>query len=350
MKNLFDYATKELEQDAFLLWLFESWEDEQIKPLVHNLLERFCGIDKNEEIEKISSIAQWKNIDVLIKITTKSKRTINLIIEDKIFSQEHSDQLNRYNEVIKSLSGESKTVFYKTDDIEKEELERVKKAKWTTFNLDAIWAIFSEYTDSPVLLISQYAEHIKDLVEIRCNTKKPGSSWTRNDLAKWVAYFRNTIIPNIPYEANDCWAGAWGTRYRYACMCFAPNKEKNNSIPYLEIRSRDCLQDNENHKVNFTARVLCYGIDEKVLDKKQPRLIAKAKETAFWETKHIHGKKGKNPKQACYYETELENNSDEAFISITNECFSKYLELIDEWDDTITAPTNSAIQKADLIE
>lgn|GEM_PF-1152398 len=349
MKNLFDYATKELEQDAFLLWLFESWEDDQVKPLVHNLLERFCGIDKNEEIIKINSIAQWKNIDVLITITTKSNRTINLIIEDKTFSQEHSNQLKRYNEDIKSLSGEPKKVFYKTDDIDDEERKRVTDAGWTVFDLNAIGDLFKEQTHSPVFLVSQYAEHIKELIDIRANKEKPDSSWTRNDLAKWVAYFKNTIIPSIPYETNDCWAGAWGTRYRYACMCFAPNREKTNSIPYLEIRSRDCLQDKENHKVYYTARVLCYGIDEKVLDEKQPKLIAKAKESKFWETKHIHGKKGKNPKQACYYETELENNSDEAFISITNECFSNYLDLIDEWDNTIKVPANSAIHKTDLI-
>ena len=31
MKNIFDYATRELSQDAFLRWLFENFDDTELK-------------------------------------------------------------------------------------------------------------------------------------------------------------------------------------------------------------------------------------------------------------------------------------------------------------------------------
>ena len=43
MENLFDYATKELSQDAFLRWLFESWNED---------IE--CGIIARKILKEIS--------------------------------------------------------------------------------------------------------------------------------------------------------------------------------------------------------------------------------------------------------------------------------------------------------
>ena len=43
MKNLFDYATKELSQDAFLRWLFENYncENESVKNAFRKLFDSF---------------------------------------------------------------------------------------------------------------------------------------------------------------------------------------------------------------------------------------------------------------------------------------------------------------------
>lgn len=46
MKNLFDFATKELSQDAFLRWLFENYncENEDVKKVCEKILSEFTGI------------------------------------------------------------------------------------------------------------------------------------------------------------------------------------------------------------------------------------------------------------------------------------------------------------------
>ena len=92
--NLFDYATSELSQDAFLCYMLAFGKEKfktdfpQEYALAHKFLEK-CGLDINEEILSVGK--QVDNIDVLI-ITDKHI----LIIEDKTYTNEHDDQIVRY--------------------------------------------------------------------------------------------------------------------------------------------------------------------------------------------------------------------------------------------------------------
>ena len=45
--NLFDYATKELSQDAFLRWFFENYDDPHIGPVVVDFINA-CNIPKGD--------------------------------------------------------------------------------------------------------------------------------------------------------------------------------------------------------------------------------------------------------------------------------------------------------------
>lgn len=92
--NIFDYATSELSQDAFICYLL-TWGKEKYKkafPREYDLAHKFlkkCGIDEKEEI--ITVRRQVEHVDVLIG-TTKHI----LIIEDKTYTNEHDDQIVRY--------------------------------------------------------------------------------------------------------------------------------------------------------------------------------------------------------------------------------------------------------------
>ncbi|MBE6446089.1 MAG: hypothetical protein E7021_01600 [Alphaproteobacteria bacterium] len=92
--NIFDYATSELSQDAFLCYLL-AFGKEKYKmdfPKEYMLAHKFlakCGIDEKEEILSVGQ--QVEHIDVLI-ITTSHI----LIIEDKTYTDEHDDQIIRY--------------------------------------------------------------------------------------------------------------------------------------------------------------------------------------------------------------------------------------------------------------
>jgi len=102
--NLFEFATSELSQDAFLCW-FISWSQEthrsMNKPL-HEAAVDFVSMVFNDHqypvptIRKINITRQFQSLDVLAIVND----TYAILIEDKTFTKNHSDQLNRYREAV----------------------------------------------------------------------------------------------------------------------------------------------------------------------------------------------------------------------------------------------------------
>ena len=99
--NMFKYATKELSQDAFICWLvnYINTDEKQYKKAAKKFIElisekignkKFSEYIKNNNY-KVEIKHQYKNIDVLLKIDK-----FYIIIEDKIKTVEHDDQINKY--------------------------------------------------------------------------------------------------------------------------------------------------------------------------------------------------------------------------------------------------------------
>ena len=95
--NLFEYATKELSQDAILLYLADCFNDKEKKQIGKKFLKTFYG--NIDGLKKVYSIKQYHHIDVLIVLEFADKLDF-LIIEDKVYSSEHSNQLERYKNEI----------------------------------------------------------------------------------------------------------------------------------------------------------------------------------------------------------------------------------------------------------
>jgi len=101
--NLFDIATSELSQDAFFTWLI-SWADKSHRETLMNE----CGREflnkvllRNTVMRvstkcKVEVARQYKSIDIFCQINDD----IAIIIEDKVGSKEHSNQLRRYRQTI----------------------------------------------------------------------------------------------------------------------------------------------------------------------------------------------------------------------------------------------------------
>lgn len=107
--NIFDYATSELSQDAFICYLLafgkEEYKDTNLQEykMAHDFLS-LCNIDADEEIKEIKK--QYKSIDVLI-VTDKHL----LIVEDKTGTGEHDDQIVRYvKELRKDILSKDKQI------------------------------------------------------------------------------------------------------------------------------------------------------------------------------------------------------------------------------------------------
>lgn len=103
-KNLFDFATKELSQDAFLRWLLENFNDPVVgiasKKLLSEMIKLFP--DQPLDINKITKIETWaqlKYMDVVAKAYNGETEIATFVIEDKINSCEHY-QLKKYDKEI----------------------------------------------------------------------------------------------------------------------------------------------------------------------------------------------------------------------------------------------------------
>lgn len=106
--NIFKYATKELSQDALIAWLLDyanpeyKAEDADLHECGLGLLKALfkkCEVAFPEEIKSVEITQQFNRIDVFVVVNEEYA----IIIEDKTFSSEHSDQLERYLESIKAM-------------------------------------------------------------------------------------------------------------------------------------------------------------------------------------------------------------------------------------------------------
>ena len=100
--NLFNYATSELSQDAFIAWLL-AWADSKQEGPMHHFGLKFVKYIYDAckmpipDTTRVEIEEQTDNIDVKCKINGNEL----ILIEDKAGTVQHSDQLKRYLEAMK---------------------------------------------------------------------------------------------------------------------------------------------------------------------------------------------------------------------------------------------------------
>lgn len=166
--NIFEFATSELSQDAFICYLmsfgkreYKDKNNEEYK-LAHLFLTKL-GV--NEDIEEIKR--QENHIDVLILTESYA-----VILEDKTFSKEHSEQLKRYNEICKSkyFDKKVKLLYFKTGYMDIQEKEKFENNEVCILDIDVISKLMSEYLGNNTV-VNMWKEHIekinKDIAEAK---------------------------------------------------------------------------------------------------------------------------------------------------------------------------------------
>lgn len=93
--NIFEFATKELSQDAVFCYILDCFNFAEKREIAKIFLEliNFKDIDK---IEKITIVRQEDHSDIKAIIDFDDATQKYIIIEDKIFSSLHDNQLERY--------------------------------------------------------------------------------------------------------------------------------------------------------------------------------------------------------------------------------------------------------------
>ena len=341
MKNIFEFATRELSQDAFLRWLLENYDDAELKDVAGDLLNEFCEIDI-QDIKDVNTTAQWCNIDISAWITLKDGSKAALFIEDKTYSEEHN-QLDNYDNHINRCENEYARIykiFYKTDIISDNEKTRINNTKntnkWRVYSIKEILPLFEKYIYSDNLILRQYAEHVVNVYQATQNTKMPESDGTHIDYLKWISYFEKTVKPQLleGYQDKCKFFITKAGQYPYVYMSIEKNGY-DKIVPKLEIRSRDCLPVSDQClKRNINIRFLCYGMPETDVPQQQA-LIEKIKQSGRFATKGIvqnkNGKEKYFPKQIGYLDNATIKN-EYAFIQKIKEYIGYYLELMKDWD------------------
>ena len=197
--NIFNYAKKELSQDAVICWLLECCHSDDDKyrqigiDFVRFILDNENIKEKDIELEKDSPRSQYKNMDVYANIRV-GQTIIPVIFEDKTDTFLHDNQESKYIEKIEKLKTGSlfndnglcwrekaQYVFFKTGyvfDWQREVIENLDKninAEVKSIYIDDILNFISKHKDKEFML-ADYYEYLLDRkaslvngIEDKCN-------------------------------------------------------------------------------------------------------------------------------------------------------------------------------------
>ena len=227
--NIFEIATKELSQDAFITWLLK-WADDSCKNLDEDLHQ--CGkefvstlIKKqnpnfSESINKVEAGRQWENIDVWAEVNDK----YFIIIEDKINSSEHSDQLKRYKEIAEKWCQENNKekpicIYLKTGNESEKSFKIAEEKGYSIFNRKDFIDLFERFSNVKNDIFTDFKERIEGKeVQNSAFIEKQINDWEWTD---WEGFYKEieTKIENEGWYYVDnpnggflCFMLIWGLR------------------------------------------------------------------------------------------------------------------------------------------
>lgn len=239
--NLFAIATKELSQDAFITWLLQ-WADDSFykeneelckigKEFVKKLLSFKYKIE-TKEIKKVNAGRQWANIDIWAEVNDEYV----IIIEDKVNTSEHDNQLERYKKTVEEEYGKDiklVCIYLKTGLEAMDNVQKIKDKGWNYVNRkDFLDFLQSENTKSEI-----YSDYLSNLLEIQTESE----SFTRfEQLNSWEATkglysFIESKLENdwshwdYVSNANGGFLGLW--------FHFKPLASEKNCKIYLQVEN-----------------------------------------------------------------------------------------------------------------
>ena len=201
MKNLFDYATRELAQDALLTWLFSNYDCEKPKvcEVAYHLLNKFNGLDmKLGEATHLKVVKQYKKMDIIVRFNYGGKRYLT-VIEDKTYSREHDNQLQKYNSELEKIQDVDviKRIYYKTDDKDPQDIKACDECQpeWKYYFIEDIVKLFDGFHDTGSHILDDYISHVRAIErKVSHMSKKSMTEW---DYYEFRTYFRKMLLPQV---------------------------------------------------------------------------------------------------------------------------------------------------------
>jgi len=215
--NIFEIATKELTQDGFITWLLQ-WASPDNKEYDEKLNTCAIGfvkflINENLEITSVEAGRQRDNIDIWTKINDKYL----IIIEDKTYTSEHSDQLERYKKAAMNWYKEKDLkmvyIYLKTVTESKYSIENIKNKGFKYISRSDLIDFFKNYSDIKNDIYIDFIEKITNLeaAEKAFETKKI-QEWDWNCWIGFYSYLDSKLaIHDWKYVSNPAggFLGIW---------------------------------------------------------------------------------------------------------------------------------------------
>ena len=233
--NIFNFATSELSQDAFICWLCNwvnfddndlSEDEKKLKELATDFIEKMSGEKLGDR--KVNIKRQYQKIDILLEIQNKTEfiakgNNINpivdmyVIIEDKVGTGLHSNQIERYRELISEKNknineGKAlvKTVYYKIYD--EDNMERLKEnGVDVILGRENILELLKEYKDKiNNSIFENYHNYLSNIeTDVNSYEKKNLEDWNSNCYIGFFKELKNekNLLEHAVGRQKDC---SWG--------------------------------------------------------------------------------------------------------------------------------------------
>jgi hypothetical protein len=250
--NIFEIATSELSQDAFITWLLK-WADEtninedfDLYKTGQSFVMSILEVAKFSEIpliKKVDAGRQWENIDIWVDINEK----YFIVIEDKKNSCEHGDQLNKYKQIVNNYYKNEREIIFiylKTGNESLSSIKNIQEKGWFYYNRGYLLQVLRTSSSENNIIddYKEYLAHIEKDTNSFTDYKqlknwKPSEGlylWLQNKIEDWTDW---NYVPN----ANGGFLGFW--YYFSAC-----NNNSKREI-YLQI------ENYVGNKINLYIRI-----------------------------------------------------------------------------------------------
>lgn len=255
--NLFNFATSELSQDAFLCYLFNYAKEEYRENIKEYKFANFilkeilkkCDLE-NLDIKSLDIKKQFYGIDILLIINEKNF----IIIEDKTNTNERNKQLEGYRDKITQLFSKKgieslKTVYYKTGDESLNNIKIKKKNIDYVLMREEILKLMGNY-DGDNIIINDYIDNLKNLQNSRENFKNKD---LRNEILNWneIHGFYNALDQEfdkgiLPEGVKFNWGYTANQNGGFMCYYFSNVVDFSTYGIYSQIEATD----NYNEKID----------------------------------------------------------------------------------------------------
>ena len=233
--NIFNFATSELSQDAFICWLCNwvnfddnslSEDEKKLKLLATEFIEKILGEKLGDR--KVNIKRQYQKIDVLLEIQnktefiTKGNKTnpvvdMYVIIEDKVGTGLHSNQIERYTKLISEKNEKDnesrakiKVVYYKIYD--EDNMEGLKENGVNVIlGRKYMLALLEKYKNSfNNILVEDYYNYLNNIEkDVNSYIDKKLEDWNSNCYIGFFKELKNekNLLEHAIGRQKDC---SWG--------------------------------------------------------------------------------------------------------------------------------------------